>query len=150
MRRAGCAETAGADVPPLAPAGDWLPVPDTEGAAEVFRETFLVWVTEPALNRALRVLGGALRGMALEQSHWPRLPGSLDYWDLLAVVGDLRHLQGILERIAREPDDSAGWARTAAGTALSDIAANEAGFIGEIAGRLERDLAGCQPAEPAL
>jgi hypothetical protein len=143
-------ETSGADVPTLEPAGDWLPVPDTEGASEVFRETFLVWVTEPALNGALRVLGSALHGMVLEQCRWPRLPGSLDYWDLLAVVGDLRHLQGVLERIAQEPDESEERARTTAGTALSDIAANEAGFVGEIAGRLERDLAGCRPAEPAL
>jgi hypothetical protein len=143
-------ETSGADVPPLESDGDWLPVPDTEGASEVFRETFLVWVTEPALNGALRVLGSALRGMALEQSHWPRLPGSLDYWDLMAALGDLRHLQGVLERIAREPDEFEELARTADGALLSDRASDAAAGLAEIGQRLARDLAGCRLTESKL
>ncbi len=150
MRRPGQFEPPGADDPSLEPDGDWLPVAAGDGASEVFRETFLLWVTEPALNQSLRVLGRALYGMVLEHAHhWPQLPGSLDYWDLRAVAGDLRHLQGVLERIGREPDEPPGEARTADGTALFLLAEADAGFVSELADRLERDLAGCRLVEPA-
>ncbi len=148
MRRPGHFTPAGAAEPALKPEGEGFPVPAADGASDVFRETFLAWVTEPALNRALRVLSRALHDMVLEHGHhWPQLPGSLDVWDLRAVAGDLRHLQGVLERIAREPDESQGTARRTEGTPLSVLAADDAEAVAEIAARIESDLAAC-PAEP--
>lgn len=149
MRRAAPTEPRGVEEPPLDPAGDWLPAPDLGGSSEVFRETFLLRVTEPGLNRALRVLGKVLHDMVLEHAHhWPRLPGSLDEWDLRAVAGDLRHVQSVLERVAREPDASGEPARTADGILLSALAADDATRVSEIAGQLTRDLERCRSRNP--
>lgn len=149
MRRPGLDEAAQAGAVPQETAGDRLPVPASDGGSAVFRETFLLWVTDPALNRALRVLAKALCGMVQEHArHWPALPGSMDYWDLRAVAGDLRHIQGVLDRITREPAEPEGEARTADGFALFTLAGTDAAAVAMIADQLERDLEGCQTGEP--
>lgn len=85
-----------------------IPVPDLarEGDFEVFRETFLCCISDPALNSTLRALGRMFYDSRIESGeNWRELPGAVSYWEVLAVVGDLRHLEHHLRGIARSPWD---------------------------------------------
>jgi hypothetical protein len=110
-----------------------------EEGFETFRETFLLWVTDPHLNRALRVAGTAFHDMVLEHSqYWPDRPGLVPIWDLRAALGDLRHIQGFLAGVGREPENSE---LDPVETSLCAIAAAEAQAVAAIADRIEQRLA---------
>lgn len=112
--------------------------PEEEGF-ETFRETFLLWVTDPTLNRALRVAGTALHDMVLEHSRYgPERPGLVSVWDLRAALGDLRHIQGFLASVGREPESSH---LDPVETSLCATAAAEAQAVAAIADRIEQRLA---------
>src|SRR6186997_1013910 len=72
----------------------------------VFRESFLMHITEPAFQAGLRLIGEMLFQMALKCSgDWPQRPDSILLMKLRAAVGDLRQLQGFLARVGQQECD---------------------------------------------
>lgn len=62
-----------------------------------FRETFLLYFSDPWANAALRSLGSLLYDFVLEYwQHWPDQPEGLLRASLRAAVADIRHVQGFL------------------------------------------------------
>lgn len=62
-----------------------------------FRETFLLYFSDPWANATLRSLGELLFDFVLEYwQHWPDQPEGLLRASLRAAVADLRHVQGFL------------------------------------------------------
>jgi hypothetical protein len=72
----------------------------------VFRETFLLHVTVPEYNAALRTVARFLYEMALEYRHWPAPPESHTTSEMRAALADLRHLQGYFSSVGRERRNS--------------------------------------------
>jgi hypothetical protein len=106
--------------PRIAPA-EWEDYP-------AFRETFLMYFTEPPANAALRIFGRLFHDLVLEHyHHWPAWPESVTATELRSALADLRHLEGYLEAVGRE--------REAAELKDSDAT------LSRIAGRLARELA---------
>jgi hypothetical protein len=106
--------------------------------AQGFRETLLLYVTDPALNGALRVLGAATFEMTLDfRKHWPDLPGVWTAWEMQAALGDLRSLQGFLAMVGREREESGG-----IDPVLSALAEVEVAVLAGIGDRIEQALAG--------
>jgi hypothetical protein len=63
----------------------------------VFRETFLLYFSDPWANATLRSLGSLLYDFVLEYwTNWPDQPEGLLRASLRAAVADLRHVQGFL------------------------------------------------------
>lgn len=94
-----------------------------------FRETFLMYFTEPPANAALREVGRLIHDLVLEHyHHWPAWPESVTATELRSALADLRHLEGYLEAVGRE--------RKAAELADADTT------LSRLAGRLARELAG--------
>lgn len=117
-----------------------VPDPARYDDAEGFRETFLLYVTDPHLNGALRVLGAATFEMALDfRRHWPDLPGIPAVWELRAALGDLRHLQGFLGMVANQPEELDP---DTADDDLSALAAREAAVLAAVGERIEQALLG--------
>jgi hypothetical protein len=82
------------DPPPAIP-----PVIDPQLFEEfpAFRETFLLYVTDPTANAALRGFGKLLfDGILAAWGDWPDHPEGLFRASLRAVIADLRHVQGAL------------------------------------------------------
>jgi hypothetical protein len=68
-----------------------------------FRETFLLYFTEPPHDVILRGLAMLLYDLALEHCHlWPAWPESSTASELRAALADLRHLQGYLAEVGKE------------------------------------------------
>jgi hypothetical protein len=81
--------------------------PDLHERFEGFRETTLAAITDPDANATWRALGDHMYTMALEySSHWPLEPEGSFRHEGRAAVADLRHLQGFLAYMAREPEAS--------------------------------------------
>lgn len=77
-------------VPPIIDPAAWEDFP-------VFRETFLMYFTEPPANAALRIFGRLFHELVLEYyHHWPSWPEGVTTTELRAAVADLRHLEGYL------------------------------------------------------
>lgn len=112
--------------------------PGREGDFEVFRETFLCCISEPALNRAVRALGRLFYDSRINSGeNWRELPGALSYWEVLAALGDLRHLEHHLRSVGRGPwDNMLGPEEVMFCVGV----AAEAHAAAKIAGRLERLL----------
>jgi len=86
-------------VPPLVDPDQW------EDYA-IYRETFLVYFTEPRDNTALRDQGRLTYNMALEYyQHWPDQPEGWTRSHLRAAVADLRHLEGFLATMGENPPE---------------------------------------------
>ncbi len=84
-----------APVPPVFQPAAWEDYP-------VFRETFMIYVSEPELNRAIRTAGDYFFGMLLEcYGDWPEWPENSTRWELRAAVADLRHLSGFLASVGQ-------------------------------------------------
>jgi hypothetical protein len=106
--------------------------------AAVFRETFLLYFTEPPANTALRVFGRLLHDLVLEYyHHWPDWPESATATELRAAVADLRHLQGYLGAVGREHVEAT---LTETDTVLSLLAARQAEELARIANEIEHVL----------
>lgn len=104
----------------------------------VFRETFLMYFTEPATDTALRVAGRTIYDMLLEYyHHFPEWPEGTTATELRAALADLRHLEGFLRAVGREHEEAA---LTEANTALSQLAGREAGELARIADEIEEAL----------
>ncbi len=124
------------------------PAPEREGEFDTLRETFLCMVTDPEVNRTLRVLGRMLFDLALEsRGNWPDHPGSLSYWEVRAALGDMRYLQYQLQRVGLEPWNCV---LTPDEVLVCVGAGAEAKAVAGIARRLERLLASHEHLGKAL
>jgi hypothetical protein len=93
--------------PPIPP--ELLPVavppviqPAAWGDFCLFRESALIYVSEPEFNSALRTVADYFFGMLLEcQGDWPEWPESSTRTELRAAVADLRHLVAFLAGIGK-------------------------------------------------
>jgi hypothetical protein len=114
--------------------------PSTWEDFPVFRETFLMYISEPAFNASLRTAGEHFFTMMLETyDRWPQWQESSTRTELRAAVADLRHLQGFLKTVGTEHrlsslDMEDAW--------LSKFAAKMAPQVGRIATWIERELRG--------
>jgi len=112
--------------------------PDAYESYEGFRETTLAIFTDPADNHALRRFGGLLSDLAWEFArHWPPAAGGIFRHQVRAAVADLRHVQGYLARLGREPLASE---LTADETGVARVCGRLAASVKGIADTLEREL----------
>jgi hypothetical protein len=108
-----------------------------------FRETFLLFFTDPGANATLRSFGRLLYEFVLEfWGMWPAHPEGIFQAELRAVAADLRQTQGTLAMwtgpvVTSESPDQARLARTGAEVAAA---------LGTLAERLEAEL-GSPPKE---
>ncbi|HTG34956.1 MAG TPA: hypothetical protein VLB76_18725 [Thermoanaerobaculia bacterium] len=102
-----------------------------------FRETFLVFVTDPAANAILRGFGRLLfDGILAVWGDWPDPPEGMLRASLRAAVADLRHVQGALLEWTGEsfaPD-------TPHEEFLASVGTDVAHALGELVDRLEKEL----------
>ena len=71
-----------------------------------FRETFLVYFSEPRHNASLRGVGDLIYEMTLATwGNWPNQPEGWRRAELRAAVADLRHLEGYLATLGEDPPD---------------------------------------------
>lgn len=118
-------------IPPRITPATWEDYP-------VFRETFLMYVTEPESNAALRVVGHTVYDMLLDfYHHWPGWPEGSTRTELRAALADLRHLEGYLGAVGREHEDAA---LTDGDTVLSLLAGRLAGELARIADEIQAAL----------
>ena len=69
----------------------------------VFRETFLLYISEPSFNAALRTAAEHFFTMMLESyDRWPAWQETSTRTELRAAVADMRHLQGFLASVGQE------------------------------------------------
>jgi hypothetical protein len=105
---------------------------------EGFRETLLLYFTEPGANKTLRDLGALLFDLSLLGAEsWPHHSEGETRAELRAAVADLRHLEGFLASVGREHEVSS---LSLTDEALSRFAAGEALEVGAIAERIEEEL----------
>lgn len=125
----------GVAVPPVIDPSAWEDFP-------IFRETFLMYVTDPAYNAALRIFGRLLHELVLEYyRHWPNWLEGVTATELRAAVADLRHLEGYLGAVGREHEEAS---LTKPEMALSRLATRQAGELTRIADEIEQALGGIQ------
>jgi hypothetical protein len=100
------------------------------------RECFLLYVTDPEANAALRAGALLLYDLTLEYwHHWPAHPEGLIRAQLRAAVADMRHIQGFLADVERQEDaDSAHEAH------LCRIAGGVSRDLEGLADRIEEEL----------
>ncbi len=111
--------------------------PKRHEAFSTFRETFLVYFTDPAANAATRAFGNVLYDMLLSSwGEWPEHPEGIFRAELRAVIADLRCAQGSLLELTGEtfapPTPHEGH--------LASIGHQIAHEVGQLADRLEREM----------
>lgn len=122
----------GSAVPPILDAGLWESYP-------VFRESFLLYISEPKFNAALRTAAEHFFSMMLETyDRWPEWPESSTRMELRAAAADMRHLQGFLASIGQERHLSS---LDKADARLSKHASKLARLLNQAATTLENKLA---------
>jgi hypothetical protein len=118
-------------LPPVLDPAAWEDFP-------VFRETFLMYFTEPPANSALRIFGRLFHELVLEYyHHWPNWPEGVTATELRAALADLRHLEGYLSAVGREHQDAS---LSESDTALSILAGRLAGELSRVADEIEQAL----------
>jgi hypothetical protein len=130
--------------PPIPP--ELLPVavpPVIQPAAwedfHVFRESFLIYVSEPGFNATLRAFADYFFGMLLEcQGDWPEWAESSTRTEMRAALADLRHSVGFLASIGKERKVSS---LSPSDHKLSKYAGDTARVLNQIANGIERKLA---------
>ena len=104
-----------------------------------FRETFLLYFTDPGANATLRAFGRLLHEFVLEfWGMWPHHREGIFPAELRAAVADLRHVQGAL----LEWTGPAFTMESPYEVRLAGVGADVAAALGELAGRLEAELDG--------
>ncbi len=104
----------------------------------VFRESFLLYLTEEPLNNLLRMFGRVLFDLTLSYHHkWPDWPEGVTATELRAALGDLRCLQGQLEGIGEEHHEAPC---THLETSLSIFAGRQARELARVGDEIERAL----------
>jgi hypothetical protein len=102
-----------------------------------FRETFLLYFTDPGANATLRNFGRLLHELVLEfWGMWPPHPEGIFEAELRAAVADLRHIEGSLMAWTG-PATSLEDSRDAR---LARLGAEIAGALGALTSRLEGAL----------
>jgi hypothetical protein len=102
-----------------------------------FRETFLVFVTDPTANAAARAFGKLLLTFVLATwGEWPDPAEGMLRASLRAAVADLRHVQGSLLEWTGENFPPA----TPHEAHLASVGNDTARSVGELADRLEKEL----------
>ena len=125
-----CTPSGPAVSPPVTRAEDWEEQP-------AFRETLLLFFTEPGANATLRSFGRLLHELVLEfWGLWPSHPEGILPAELRAAVADLRHVQGAL----REWTGPAVTLEDPYELRLASVGADVAISLGELADRLEKEL----------
>jgi hypothetical protein len=130
--------------PPPALPPDWPAMPPViePNAWEdynVFRETFLLYVSEPEFNAALRKAADFFFALVLECCpDWPEWPESSTRTEARALVADLRHLQGFAGQMGMEHRMSS---LTPEDAKLSKHASRVARLLKQVADAFERKLA---------
>ena len=126
-------EDDGDEPPPAIP-----PVIDPQHFEDfpTFRETFLLYVTDPDANAALRGFGKLLfDGILALWGDWPDHPEGLFRASLRAAIADLRHVQGaLLEWTGSSRYD------TPHEEYLAGVGTEVAHALGELVDRLEGEL----------
>jgi hypothetical protein len=121
-----------APVPPIFQPTAWEDYP-------IFRETALIYVSEPEFNVALRRVGDYVFGMLLEcYGDWPEWSESSTRTELRAAVADLRHLTGFLASVGQERRVSS---LSPGDVKLSRYASSAARMLNRLANGLENQLA---------
>jgi hypothetical protein len=118
------------------------PIPRIDPAlweeGEGFRETLLLYYTDPEANETLRRFGSLLFNQALEGSESaPHHPEGATRSELRAALADLRHLEGFLSAVGREHVLSS---LTSADEVLSLFAERQAVELSRIADEIEESL----------
>ncbi|HEX4960911.1 MAG TPA: hypothetical protein VF173_08740 [Thermoanaerobaculia bacterium] len=118
-----------AAIPPLIDPKLWESFP-------VYRETFLVYVTDPKRNADLRGYGELLHELVLEfAEYWPDQPEGWIRSNLRAAVADLRHLEGFLASLGEFPPENERFEAH-----LCRMAGRLAAEVAAVAGQIEREL----------
>ena len=105
----------------------------------VFRESFLMYISEPAFNASLRTAAEHFFAMLLETyERWPAWRESSTRIEMLAAVADMRHLQGFLASIGQERNLSS---LDSGDAKLSKHASQVARLLKQVADTIERKLA---------
>ncbi len=105
----------------------------------IFRETFLMYISEPSFNAALRTAGEHFFTMLLESyDRWPAWQETSTRTELRAAVADLRHLQGFLASVGKERSFSS---LSQADARLSKLSSGVARLMRRAANMIERELA---------
>jgi hypothetical protein len=121
-----------AAVPPILDPVLWESFP-------VFRESFLLYISEPGFNAALRTAAEHFFAMVLETyDGWPAWPESSTRMELRALAADLRHAQGFAASIGQERNLST---LPSGDIRLSKHAAGIARLLNQVATAIERKLA---------
>ena len=119
-------------VPPIIQPSAWEDYP-------IFRETFLMYVSEPEFNASLRTMGEYFFGMLLEcYSDWPEWPESSTKTEMRAALADIRHLQGFLASVGQERRVSS---LSRSDGRLSHYASGAARLLNRVANTIEKLLA---------
>jgi hypothetical protein len=125
------------DSTPPPPAFPPVIAPDDFEDFPAFRETFLLFFTDPSANATMRGLGRLLHEFVLEfWGMWPAHPGGMFPAELRAAVADLRHVQGSIQEWTGPafPREDAYEIR------LAGISADVARELAKLADRLEAEL----------
>lgn len=115
------------------------PIIDPKGheAFPTFRETFMVYVTDPTANAAIRGFGTVLYDFLLNSwGEWPKHPEGIFRADLRAVIADLRCAQGSLLELTGDAFSP----ETPHEGHLASIGNQIAHEVGRLADRLESEL----------
>jgi hypothetical protein len=80
-----------------------VPAPWSEGDA--IRESILLYIDDPEHREILRSLGRVIFDLAIECTRLP-FEVSITHAELRAAIGDLRHVEGLLDSIRRSADES--------------------------------------------
>ncbi|HEX4499102.1 MAG TPA: hypothetical protein VIE43_25720 [Thermoanaerobaculia bacterium] len=105
----------------------------------VFRESFLMYISEPSFNAALRTTAEHFFGMLLETyQRWPAWQETSTRTEIRAALGDLRHLQGFLASIGQERHLSS---LDAGDFRLSKHASQVARLLKQVGDTMDRKLA---------
>jgi hypothetical protein len=111
--------------------------PDRYEDFPFLRETFLLYVSDPSSNAALRGMADLLFTLILEYwGQWPNQPEGLLRASLRAAVADMRSVQGFLANLAG-PDNGYD---TPHEDHLAEVGGDVAREIGLQADRLEKEL----------
>jgi hypothetical protein len=118
------------------------PIPHIDPASwekgEGFRETLLLYYTDPAANETLRRLGEFFYNASLACApSWPYQPEGETRSELRAALADLRHIEGFLASVGREHELSS---LSPLDEALSEFAERQALELSRIADGIEAAL----------
>jgi hypothetical protein len=111
--------------------------PEDHEEFPTFRETFLVFFTDPEANATMRAFGKLLLDFTLATwGDWPHPPEGMFRASLRSAVADLRHVQGALLEWTGENFGPV----TPHEEYLASVGTDVAHALGELADRLEKEL----------